>query len=252
MPRSQHGGRHELGQNFLTHKPTINKIVSLVSHTRGPILEIGAGGGALTYPLARLGRQVTALELDEHRAKKLRRSLPQVVVEQGDALGYPLNTPVIVGNIPFNLTTPILRRLLDHSGWEHAIVLTQWEVARKRAGVGGATMMTAQAAPWFTFELCGRVPSWGFSPQPSVDGGILAIHRREASLVPDVEQDAYMHFVRVVFTSRGGSLVEVIQHAARISNRRARQALHHAGVRSQRFPRDLTPAQWAGLWRFLR
>ncbi|MDN6487499.1 MAG: 23S ribosomal RNA methyltransferase Erm [Ancrocorticia sp.] len=251
MNRSQHGGRHELGQNFLTHKPTIGKIVSLVSQTRGPILEIGAGGGVLTRPLARLGRQVTALELDEHRAKKLRRSMPQIVVEQADALGYPLTAPVIVGNIPFNLTTPILRWLLDHDGWEHAIVLTQWEVARKRAGVGGATMMTAQAAPWFTFELCARVPSWGFSPQPSVDGGILAIHRRETSLVPDVEQDAYALFVRAVFTSRGRSLAEVIQHAARVSNRRARQALHQAGVRGHRLPRDLTPAQWAGLWEFL-
>lgn len=251
MPRSQHGGRHELGQNFLTHKPTIEKILSLVSRTRGPILEIGAGGGALTRPLSRLGRHVTALELDEHRAKKLQRSLPRIVVEQADALGYPLVAPVIVGNIPFNLTTPILRRILDQGQWEHAIVLTQWEVARKRAGVGGATMMTAQAAPWFTFELAGRVPSWGFSPQPSVDGGILAIHRRETPLVPDAQQEAYARFVRATFTSRGRSLSEVIHHAASVSNRQARQALHHAGVKGQRFPRDLTPGQWAGLWEFL-
>ncbi|WP_423774168.1 23S ribosomal RNA methyltransferase Erm [Ancrocorticia populi] len=252
MHRSQHGGRHELGQNFLTHKPAINKIISLVSQTDGPILEIGAGGGALTRPLARLGRQVTALELDEHRAKKLRRSLPQVVVEQGDALWYPLTAPVIVGNVPFNLTTPILRRLLDEGAWEHAIVLTQWEVARKRAGVGGGTMMTAQAAPWFTFELCQRVPSWGFSPQPSVDAGILAIHRRETSLVPDAEQGAYTRFVRAVFTARGRSLPEVIHHAGGVSNRRARQAIQHAGVRGQRLPRDLSPAQWVGLWEYLR
>ena len=64
MPRSIHGGRHELGQNFLTHTPTIALVVDLVRRTDGAILEIGAGDGALTKPLAQLGRRLTAIELD--------------------------------------------------------------------------------------------------------------------------------------------------------------------------------------------
>ncbi len=74
---------------------------------------------------------------------------------------------MVVGNIPFHLTTPILRRLLSSATWQHAVVLTQWEVARKRAGVGGRTMMTAQAAPWFDFVLDSRVPAGCFTRGPA-------------------------------------------------------------------------------------
>lgn len=159
MPRSSHGGRHELGQNFLNHTPTIDRITGLVAATSGPILEIGAGDGALTRALAGLGRPVTAIDIDEHRVASLRRSLAGVHVEHADVLRHPLKTPNVVRNIPFHITTPLLRRLLSIGNWERAFLLTQWEVARKRAGVGGATMMTAQSAPWFTFTLHGRVAS---------------------------------------------------------------------------------------------
>ena len=186
--RSIHGGRHELGQNFLIHRPTIRRIVDLVAATGGPILEIGAGDGALTAPLAALGRELTAIEIDEHRVRTLRQRLPKVRVEHADALRHPLDHPVLVGNVPYHLTTPILRRLLARSGWRHAILLTQWEVARKRAGVGGATMMTAQSAPWFEFALHGRVPAQHFRPLPSVDGGILSITRRASPLVDARDQ----------------------------------------------------------------
>ena len=96
MPRSSHGGRHELGQNFLIHTPTISKITALVTATKGPILELGAGDGALTRPLAQLGRPVTAIDLDEHRIAGLRRALPDVKINHADALTVPLDHPVIV------------------------------------------------------------------------------------------------------------------------------------------------------------
>ena len=109
MPRSSHGGRHELGQNFLTHTPTISKITAIVAATKGPILELGAGAGALTKPLAQLGRPVTAIDIDEHRLPSLRNALHGVPIDHADALTVPLDHPVIVGNIPFHLTTPIMR-----------------------------------------------------------------------------------------------------------------------------------------------
>jgi 23S rRNA (adenine-N6)-dimethyltransferase len=166
--RSVHGGPHELGQNFLVHRPTIRGIVDLVAATEGSILEIGAGDGALTVPLAALGRDLAAIDIDEHRVRTLRRRLPGVRMEHADALRHPLDRPVVVGNVPYHVTTPILRRMLSRRRWRHGILLTQWEVARKRAGVGGSTMMSAQAAPWFEFALHGRVPARHFRPMPSV------------------------------------------------------------------------------------
>lgn len=250
--RSLHGGRHELGQNFLVHRPTIDRIAGLVASTHGPILEIGAGDGALTAPLARLGRDLTAIDLDEHRVRTLRRRLPSVRVVHADALRHPFDAAVVVGNVPYHVTTPILRRLLAAHRWQHAVLLMQWEVARKRAGVGGATMMTAQAAPWYVFRLHERVPAHRFRPVPSVDGGILEIRRRGSPLIAPADRAGYDRFVRAVFTGRGGGLTAIVQHAARVPRARARELLADAGIRSELLPRDLAPEQWAGLWNGVR
>lgn len=248
MPRSRHGGRHELGQNFLHHAPTLRRIGELVDDTVGPILEIGSGDGAVTRVLVGRGRDVTAVELDEHRVRRLRRDLPTARVEHADALRRPFDLPVVVGNVPFHLTTPILRRLLREQTWQHALLLVQWEVARKRAGVGGGTMMTAQAAPWFVFGLAGRVPAHGFAPQPSVDGGLLRIDRRAEPLVAHGERTAYDAFVHAVFTGRGGSLDRVLQGATRADGRSVRRAMARAEVDRRSLPRHLGPPQWAHLW----
>lgn len=247
--RSAHGGRHELGQNFLIHRPTIQRIVDLVAATRGPILEIGAGDGALTAPLARLGRDLVAIDLDEHRVRALRRRLPHVSVEHADALQHPLDRSVVVGNVPYHVTTPILRRMLARGGWQQAILLTQWEVARKRAGVGGGTMMTAQSAPWFAFSLHGRVPARHFAPMPSVDGGVLRIDRRPTPLVDPHDRSRYERFVKAIFTGRGSGLPALLQHGAGLTKGQARNVVARLGIAPDRLPRDLRPEQWAALWR---
>lgn len=249
--RSVHGGRHELGQNFLVHRPTIATIVDLIATTDGPILEIGAGDGALTVPLAALDRSLRAIDIDEHRVARLRRRLPDIDIEQSDAMREPLGRPVIAGNLPFHITTPLLRRLLQSARWNHAIVLTQWEVARKRAGVGGATMMTAQAAPWFTFELHGRVPAHGFAPRPSVDGGILAIHRRDTPLVERDDRHRYERFVHGVFTGRGRGIAAILRMRSAAAHRAIQHALDRASVAQNALPRDLTAEQWPTLWHAL-
>lgn len=251
MSRSSFGGRHELGQNFLIHRPTLAHICDLAGRTEGPILEIGAGDGALTRRLATLDRALVAIDIDEHRVRSLRRKLPDVQVEHADAMTYPLTAPVVVGNIPFHLTTPLLRRILSSGAWERAVLLTQWEVARKRAGVGGSTMMTAQSAPWFRFTLQGRVPAWAFSPQPSVDGGILEIIRRGPPLIPTGQKRAYEQFVKAVFTGRGRDLPQIVRRAWPRDPGRMKSALRAAHVRPGALPRDLTVDQWCALWRVL-
>lgn len=241
-----HPGRHELGQNFLHHRPTIDAIVGLVEPTRGAILEIGAGDGALTVPLSRLGRPLTAIELDPRRAHRLSRRLPGVAVRCGDALDGRFDVPVVVGNIPFHLTTPLLRRLLSSGTWGNAVLLMQWEVARKRAGVGGGTLLTAQSAPWFTFALAQRVPARHFSPQPSVDGGVLVIARRPTPLVPARQRRAYEAFASRVFSGRGRGLGQVLTHL--VGRRAGDAALGAAGLRRDALPRHVRPEQWAALW----
>lgn len=245
-------GRHEFGQNFLHHAPTVRLMVELCSSTRGAILEIGPGDGALTRPLLKLGRPITAIELDPRQAATLRAALPTVTVIRADALRVPLDFPVIVGNLPFHLTTPLLRHFLESGQWQRAVVLTQWEVARKRAHVGGGTMMTAQHAPWFEFHLEARVPRAGFRPIPSVDGGVLRIDRRSRPLVPEAQRRRYQRFVRAVFTGRGRDMARALRPVAGGSSTAARRLLGDAGVSGAARPRDVTPEQWSLLWRALQ
>lgn len=246
---SGHGGRHELGQNFLRHRPTIDRIVGLARDTEGAILEIGPGNGALTSGLASLDRPLTLVELDESRAQTLRRHFPAADVLHADAMTVNLDSPLVVGNLPFHLTTPLLRKLLRHSQWDRAILLTQWEVARKRAGVGGGTMLTAQTAPWFEFHLRGRVPSQGFTPAPNVDGGLLDVVRRSEPLVPDRERRRYETFVRRVFTARGRGMAQILHQGIGLSRSASNAALHRADLRASALPREVAARQWAVLWR---
>lgn len=247
--RSRNPGRYELGQNFLRDRGAIRRIIGLVASTDGPILEIGCGDGALTRPLARLGRDVLAIDVDRRHVQALDSALPNVRVRCEDVLHARLDRPVVVGNLPYHLTTPILRRLLHAGRWQQAVLLTQWEVARKRAGVGGRTMLTAQTDPWFTIELRGRIPADAFRPRPSVDSGLLVIRRRADSLVDSAVRRRYEQFVKQVFTARGrgiGGMLRATGHGG------VDRALRAADIDRRALPRDLSAEQWATLWHQLQ
>ncbi|MDF2849280.1 MAG: erm [Oerskovia sp.] len=250
-------GRHEHGQNFLTDPRVPAAMVDLVARTSGPILEIGPGDGAITVPLARLGRPVVAVEIDGRHVARLRRRLAgrtglsaRVDVRHADYLRFPhpAEPHVVVGNVPFHVTTAILRKLLDEPGWSHAVLLVQWEVARRRAGIGGATLLTAQWWPWFSFELHGRVPARAFRPSPGTDGGLLRVTRRV--LLPADDRAAYQRFVADVFTGRGRGLADVLRRRGLLdgaaSSLLARERLGSVAAR------DLTAPQWVALWGAVR
>lgn len=246
-------GRHELGQNFLTDRKTIDTIVGLVSATRGPIIEIGSGAGALTVPLQSLGRPITAVEIDRRHAEALRSRIDpgKTTVVHRDFLRFELPpTPhTIVGNLPFHLTTAILRRILHADAWTVAVLLVQWEVARRRAAVGGASMMTAQWWPWYDFALTERVPASAFTPSPAIDAGIMTISRREVPLVDPTMRERYATFVHSVFTGRGRGLHQILPRVVAAPARsRAVDWLTSQRFRRTPLPRDLTAEQWSELF----
>lgn len=171
-----------------------------------------------------------------------------VTVVSDDFLTFrlPEHPHVLVGNLPFHLTTATLRRLLPARGWQTAIVLVQWEVARRRAGIGGATMLTACWWPEYEFTVRARVPARSFRPVPSVDAGLLVMTRRAVPLVTD--REPYRRFVKQVFTGRGRGLHEILARTGRID-----RSVLCAWLRAQRLsghalPKDLTAHQWASLW----
>lgn len=252
MSAAYPGGSHELGQNFLVTPSIIGMVEDLVARTNGPIVELGAGNGAITVPLSRSGRPITAVELDPARARWLQRRTPgNVTVVCADIMRFqfPQHPHVLVGNLPFHLTTAVLKRLLRARRWQASILLVQWEVARRRAGVGGATMLTAQWWPWYEFRLHARVPARSFRPVPAVDGGLLTMTRRAHPLVTN--RAAYQRFVRDVFTGRGRGLGEILGRTKRASRGELRTWLRTERVSPHALPKDLSAEQWASLWRWL-
>lgn len=246
-------GAHELGQNHLVDPTVISRITALLSDRPWPIVEWAAGRGALTTELAALGRPVEAVELDPGSVAALRRKVgPHVAVTEGDIMRHapPSGPHDVVSNLPFHLTTPALRRLLRQSGWRRSVLLTQWEVARKRAAVGGTTLLTAQWWPWYGFELAGRVPATAFRPRPNVDGGILVIDRRSAPLLPPRARGHYQRWVAGVFAARGRGIAAMLA-AAGAPRPRIPSALGGLGIARHALPRELNAEQWAGLYRSL-
>jgi 23S rRNA (adenine-N6)-dimethyltransferase len=240
MPSSFRGHRPELGQNHLVDHRVSARIAGLVPP--GPVLELGSGDGALTRLLADRPWPVTAVELDPARVAGLRRRLgPRVRVVHADMLRFPLDGDHhVVSNVPFGITTALLRRLLGHGGWVSAVLLVQWEVARKRAAVGGTTLLTASWWPWFEFELAGRVPADAFRPRPAVDGGLLVVRRRGAPLVEAGQRPAYQRLVRAAFA--GDRLLPALRRVPGAD----RWAVAERVPRSIR-PRDLTVEAWVSL-----
>lgn len=244
-------GRHEFGQNFLTDQPTVDRIVRLVSQSEGPIIEIGSGAGALTLPMQTLQRPITAIEIDPGQVQALRRhtnSLTTVVHDDFLHFRLPQSPHTIVGNLPFHQTTAMLRRILHCDHWTTAVLLVQWEVARRRAAVGGTTMTTAQSWPWYTFDLVGRVPAAAFTPQPGVDAGLMTITQRTVPLMDAAQRKQYSAFVHAVFTGKGRGLRQILLRVAAVSvKREVTTWIAHQRL-SASLPRDLTPEQWSALF----
>ncbi|MFE4616475.1 23S ribosomal RNA methyltransferase Erm [Streptomyces sp. NPDC056747] len=242
--------RRELGQNFLQDDRAVRNLVRLAEGDGRHVLEIGPGKGAITEELLRSFDTVTAVEMDPHWAEHVRRKFAgeRVTVFQGDFLDFrfPREIDTVVGNVPFGITTQILRSLLESTDWQSAALIVQWEVARKRAGRSGGSLLTTSWAPWYEFEVHDRVRAASFRPMPRVDGGILTIRRRPRPLLPESACRAFQNFAEAVFTGPGRGLAEILRR--HIPRQAYRSLADRHGIPDGGLPKDLTLAQWVALF----
>lgn len=193
------------GQHFLKSPDVVSRLVGEARVKPGDlVLDLGAGEGALTNEVARLGARVIAIELDPRLASFLRRRFARqrmVAILERDLrrLQTPSEEFKVVANLPFQVTTLVLRKLLDPSeGMSRAALLVERGVAMKRTRRTG-NMFNALVFPWFQISEGETVARSAFKPVSPVQVSVLRIVRREIPLVPSSHRASYEELVRLAF-----------------------------------------------------
>lgn len=250
--------RRELGQNFLRDPGQAARLVALAQLKPDDLaVDLGAGQGALTAPLATAAGRVVAVERDPAWARALRVRFADdehVQVVEGDLLGVllPGEPFSVVANLPYAVGTKAVRRLLvDGHGLRAAVLVLQLEAARRIAGVPRSGRFAATWAPWYTVELVARLPATAFRPVPGVDAGVLKIAARRPTLLTPAAFAYHVSVIDAVFqTGRGQT---VAQRLGRLTGRAtiARALLKAAGIDPSVTPSELRPESWAAITRAL-
>jgi 16S rRNA (adenine1518-N6/adenine1519-N6)-dimethyltransferase len=249
-----------LGQNFLADANTAERIVRLAQVGSGDrVLEIGPGLGSLTLALAATGAQVLAVELDRHLIPVLESvvgGVGDVTVVQGDALevdfairldGGPWSC---VSNLPYNVATPVLMRLLeDVPQVTRFLVMVQREVGERLAAAPGSRRCGAasvKVAYHAEARIVGSVPASVFVPRPNVESVLVRLDRRRAPAV-DVPSPAVMFaLVRAGFAQRRKMLRRSLRP---VLGDRLDDVLAAAGVDPRARAEALDLGAWAALSR---
>ncbi len=206
--------RKRFGQHFLRHPGILAQIVDALDAPAGaPVLEIGPGRGALTSVLVGRGYQVTAIEKDRDLLPRLRDRFPTVRLAEGDALteswdalaGVPRGELFVIGNIPYNITSPLLDRALAPPRPRRVVFLVQKEVADRlvatpASGHWSALTVGVQSVARVTRTVA--VPAHAFDPPPKVDSAVVRLDPLPVPLVTDEEVPRFRRLVTALFASR--------------------------------------------------
>lgn len=209
-PARAHVARKRFGQHFLVDAAAIDSIVRAVDPRPGqPIVEIGPGLGALTQPLLERCGALTVIELDRDLAARW-RSRAGVTVIEGDVLDVDLfalgaAAPLrVVGNLPYNVSTPILFHLLGAAARiaDQHLMLQREVVQRMAAGPGGRDYgRLSVMLQWrYRIEPLLDVPPQAFRPPPKVDSSVVCM--RPLAAPPAVDEALLRELVTVAFSQR--------------------------------------------------
>ncbi len=208
----RHLARKRFGQHFLTDEFVIGEIVDAIAPQPGdPMVEIGPGLGAMTRPLVARCGALTVIELDRDLAARLRKRSELCVIESDvldvdfTALARQLGAPLrVVGNLPYNISTPILFHLLAHvdSIADQHFMLQKEVVDRMAAEPGGKTYgRLSVMLQWrYTIDALLDVPPAAFEPPPRVDSAVVRM--RPLPAAPDVDAALLGEIVTVAFSQR--------------------------------------------------
>ncbi|MDA1081604.1 MAG: 16S rRNA (adenine(1518)-N(6)/adenine(1519)-N(6))-dimethyltransferase RsmA [Gemmatimonadetes bacterium] len=259
--------RRRYGQHFLTDPRILARIAAAAGIEAGDtVLEIGPGRGALTEQLlARVGSagMLIAVEVDRELAAGLRArhaGRHEFRLVEGDVLDLDVAATVtppflLVGNIPYNITTPILFKALEPPRARRMVFLVQREVADRLGAPPGSKeygALSANAQAVANIEVLFRVSAGSFSPPPKVESAVIRVVPRETPDVTPERQAAYRSLVQGLFSYRRKQMLRAVRAACSLDATTAAAVLERAGIRATDRPEVLTPADFARLLEALR
>jgi 16S rRNA (adenine1518-N6/adenine1519-N6)-dimethyltransferase len=246
-----------LGQHFLRASSVERLLRTVEPRPEESFLEIGPGAGALTLPLAARAGAVVAVELDAALASRLRQRAPASVrIVTGDALSVDLRELAapgtrLVGNLPYYVSSPLLRRILDlHDRVRDVHVMLQEEVAVRVASPPGSRdygILSVMYALWAAVDIPLRFPPGAFEPPPKVDSALL---RARFLPRPQAEVDdltGFERFLQTAFRQRRRTLENNLQDS--YPNLKEHLRLLH--IEGRRRAETLSVVEFAGLYRAL-
>lgn len=260
------GHRRALGQHFLRDARIAEAIVQVARLTPQDLcVEIGPGEGALTFLLAARAGRLLAIEVDEALIARLcprLASLTHVEVHLADARRFDYSTlpalrpspegrVVVVGNLPYSASKPILERLVEARTAVSEMVLTlQKEVAeRVAAGPGskryGALSVLTQL--YCEVRLAMTIPPGAFRPPPKVDSAVLHLRVLAAPRVAVSDEARFHRLVKAAFSQRRKTLANALAGGLGVSVARARQWLAAAGIDPARRAETLSLQEFSRL-----
>ena len=256
--------RKSLGQHFLNDRRILGRIADALALTGSEtVLEIGPGRGALTDMLAdRCGRLI-AIEYDRALAALLRERYARranVIIAEGDVLELSLadlaaGPYLLVGNVPYYITTPILFHALRPPRAERAVYLVQREVAERLCAEPGSKeygALTVNVAAVASAQMLFKVPAGAFVPAPKVESAVVRITPKVESLVQAEEERPYRLLVQGAFGMRRKQMRRVVRSLYALDAVAADALLERSGIEPEVRPEVLTPVQFAALLRAAR
>jgi 23S rRNA (adenine-N6)-dimethyltransferase len=247
-------GRQPDGQHFLRSSRLATELVEQAGiSARDLVVEIGAGSGRLTMPLAERSGRLIAVERDPAWADRLRSSFSNdahVAIVRANALHVPLpRDPYrVFGNLPFTFGSRILARLLDDVGspLQRMDALLQYEMARKRAQIHPSPLVSLGWQPWWEFRLVRHVPRTAFEPLPSVDAGMLSVTRRGPHLLPISARPRYVRLIAKGFSASAKPLRLTLRSS--MAPRNWAGFVRERGIAPDVVPTELDVFDWVALF----
>jgi 16S rRNA (adenine1518-N6/adenine1519-N6)-dimethyltransferase len=252
--------KRRLGQHFLSDPRLLARIADALAPGPGDtVLEIGPGPGGLTAVLAERAGRLVAIEKDRPLVPVLRARFARAEIVEADALEvdwHELAGPrfLVAGNIPYNITSPLIDKALEPPPPARIVFLVQKEVAeRVTAAAGtsayGALSVGVQAV--VKAERLFTVPAGAFFPRPKVDSAVLRLTPLGEPLVTPLEQPAFRRLVVGIFGFRRKQLLRGLRELTGWEAERVGEALSRAELKGDVRPEVLSPRSFAVLLRAL-